>query len=336
MTKNMKNMDILDFTKIILSLMVVAIHSNLFPMILYPWVRLAVPLFFIISSYLLHLKINNSNEHERKMIIKHYIIRMLKLYMFWLIALLPITIYFRKDWFNNGIFSGLGYFILKFFLGSTFKASWYISASIIGTIIVDILSKKNNIKILLLFYILVYLLCCYCSGYVFFFSKSIVMNFFHNIHMNPECSFPVSLIYIYLGSLLSEDRFKINRKINAFLIVISCILLYTEWLLIYKVSGGYNKDSYIFIMPTSFLIFNYIKNIKITINNSKTLRQLSNFIYPLHASVASFNRFFLRKFISNDLLIGMFCFLITLLVCLLGYIIVKHCENKIKILKYSY
>lgn len=37
---------IFDVVKFCLALMVVAIHSKLFPMLLYPWLRLAVPLFF--------------------------------------------------------------------------------------------------------------------------------------------------------------------------------------------------------------------------------------------------------------------------------------------------
>ena len=43
---------IFDIVKFFLSLMVVAIHCELFPLTLYPWLRLAVPLFFVISSYL--------------------------------------------------------------------------------------------------------------------------------------------------------------------------------------------------------------------------------------------------------------------------------------------
>ena len=40
-----ENYDIFDLVKLILSIMIVAIHTSLFPTILYPWLRLAVPLF---------------------------------------------------------------------------------------------------------------------------------------------------------------------------------------------------------------------------------------------------------------------------------------------------
>ena len=64
------NYDILDLTKIVLAFMVVAIHSFLFPEQLYPWLRLAVPLFFIISSFLLFKRMNNRSENEKKEIVK--------------------------------------------------------------------------------------------------------------------------------------------------------------------------------------------------------------------------------------------------------------------------
>ena len=40
-----------DWIKLILSLCILAIHAKVYPMVLFPWLRLAVPLFFIISYY---------------------------------------------------------------------------------------------------------------------------------------------------------------------------------------------------------------------------------------------------------------------------------------------
>ena len=63
-----KNLDILDLVKVILSIIVVGIHINPFGEysgLYYPICRIAVPLFFMISSYLLFSKLkNNSNSKE--------------------------------------------------------------------------------------------------------------------------------------------------------------------------------------------------------------------------------------------------------------------------------
>ena len=278
-----KEYDILDLTKIILSFMVVAIHTKLLPLVLYPWIRLAVPLFFIISSFILYTKINNSPKEDKNNIIKHYIMRLIKLYLFWFIALLPITIYLRRVWFEYGILIGILNIIIKPFLGSTFIASWYIMATIIGTLIVNKLCNKISYKILILLFIFINLICCSFSSYSFLFKN---LNVF-KLYIEPYCSFPVSLIYILLGKLISENKIKIeNKKINLILLLNSCIILFIEWLIIYKINGTYNNDCYIFLIPTSFLVFNYIIDINIKINKAKSLRQLSNFIYPLHGSIA--------------------------------------------------
>lgn len=98
----LKNYDVLDLTKLVLSIMIVAIHTSLFPNILYPWLRLAVPLFFIISSFLLFSKVNNVSLTEKDIVVKNYIIRQLKLYLFWFIILLPLTVIIRKEWIIGG------------------------------------------------------------------------------------------------------------------------------------------------------------------------------------------------------------------------------------------
>ena len=130
-----------DVLKFFLSLIVVTIHVNLTSQILLPWSRIAVPLFFVISSYFLFSKINLTEKYdEQKLILKKYIFRNLKLYAFWFIALLPITLYYRK-WFDAEIFVGFFKFVKAVLFQSTFRASWYIMATIIGTIIVFYLSK---------------------------------------------------------------------------------------------------------------------------------------------------------------------------------------------------
>lgn len=48
----MKKYDIFDLAKFILSISIIALHTRVFSRIIFPWVRLSVPLFFMISSFL--------------------------------------------------------------------------------------------------------------------------------------------------------------------------------------------------------------------------------------------------------------------------------------------
>ena len=331
----MKNYDIFDLTKIVLCIMVIAIHTQLFPKILYPWLRLAVPIFFLISSYLLYSKVNQSAKELKKQIICRYIVRLMKLYVFWFVVLLPITLYVRKDWFINGIVSGILLMIIKFFTGSTFIASWYISASIFGTLIVDFITNRiHNYKLLLVLFVVIYFGCCFTSSYIFLF-KNININSLFKI-FQPHTSFFVGLIYIFLGKLMSDNKIKINKKINIIAIIFFAILLYIEWFLLFKISGIYNNDCYFMLLPLAFLIFNYIKNITICIDNSKIFRQFSNFSYPLHASFARLLNPVLAAFISHNIISSFLSFIITVLVCVMLFWMVKKLECKFKLLKYSY
>ena len=331
----MKNYDILDITKLILCLMVVAIHTELFPMVLYPWLLLAVPLFFIISSYLLYTKINILPKEDRNNMIKKYILRLVKYYLFWFILLLPATMLARREWFDNGIVNGILLFIKNLFLGATFKASWYITATIFGTIIVEKLSIKFNSKILIPLFIFAYIICCCTSSYYFIFNKNKIITIISLI-IEPHFTFLFSLIYIYAGKLIQEKKLKINKKTNVLLIILSCILLYIEWFTIYKINGTFNKPGYLFIVPTAILVFNYIKDIKIVVKNSKVLRQFSSFTYPLHCSAAGILSFVLKKFIDNEVLRTTTNFILTISICILAFYIVKKLESKINVLKYSH
>lgn len=328
----MKKYDILDVTKIVLSIMVVAIHTRIFPTFLYPWLRLAVPLFFVISSWLLFNKIKNSPKEAKTNIIRHYIIRILKMYLFWFIVLLPVTIYARRNWFDQGFGMGIANTVLQTFFGSTFYGSWYLMSSIIGVVVVDKLTDKFSMKVAVTLCIISYIVCTLASGYSFL----LKFNNTYGIIIEPQFSFLASLIYILLGKIFSMNKININKKINVFLLIISCILLFCEWFIIYKITGRYDHDCYLMIAPLAMLIFNQIKDIKIDIKTAKLLRQLSSFIYPLHISLSAIVKNILLKFISDSIVIGIINFITTLLICIAAFIIVKKTEKYIKVLKYSY
>ena len=157
---NEKRNIVFDLSKYILSIMVVAIHSELFPNHLYPWLRIAVPLFFIISSYFLFFKVqqhpNNKNE-----IVRTFIKRNLELYVFWFVVSLPFTIYKRRVWWTGDIFHFFFTVLKNLLFSSTFTASWYITASIWACIILCKVKISKEIAVPCLIYIYIY-----CAVYV--------------------------------------------------------------------------------------------------------------------------------------------------------------------------
>jgi len=326
-----KKLDILDLVKFILSLMIVAIHTNIYPKVLYPWLRLAIPLFLIISSFLLFRKISE-NPKDSKEIVKKYLVRLLKLYLFWFIVLLPYTILIRKWWFDNGILHGLIKSIYSLLFSSTFPASWYLTAIIEGTLVVYLLSKKLNNKILFIIFLLCYILCCISSSYNVFLNLNIFGVF------KPHFCFLVTLIYILIGKMFAEKKININLKYLIILLIVFAIGLFFEWRLIVKYTNSFNKDCYLMLLPVSICIFGIIKNININLKYGRYLRQFSSFIYPLHYFLIFVVNYIFTKFISNFNLLPIYLFVITTIISLICFLMVKWLENKkkFKFLKYSY
>ena len=286
-----QGMDILDLVKLILSFMVVAIHSSLFDPYLYPWLRLAVPLFFIISSYLFFKKVNGcAHSKERNQALKDFALRNLKLYAFWFIVLFPVT-GFLRGWFSMDGEAAVINIIINFFIGSTFVASWFISALIIGVIIIFIASKKVNNTVLLVFGVVLYLLISIRCSYMFVFKDWTDMLYavakFEAYTNSPINSFPAGSPWIIFGKLFADGYFsKIKIKPSAITLGGGAVLLFTEWFLVYCFSGKYNKDFYIMLLPCCLAIFNILIQLKpISIKHAKHMRKISVFVYASHGTL---------------------------------------------------
>ena len=334
--------DILDLTKFILSMMIAAIHSELLPNILYPWLRLAVPLFFAISSFLLFKKINVTPKKQRDSVVTKYVVRQLKLYAFWFIALLPFTIAARLEWFENGFLSGMHLLIKNLLFSSTFIASWFITASIEGTVIVYNLSKRINRKVLFFIFLIVYCICCLISSYSPLFYGNEIINRINSIYSfifpSPVYSFPVALIWIFIGKLFAENHLGFNRKTAAILTCIFSICLYLEWRYVTRLTGDCTISCLFFLLPVVIPLFQLIIGTHITLENGKTLRTVSTITYPLHASLVPVFKRIIRLFISNDTWVSILCFVCTLLACYIASAVIMKLEKRkqFSFLKYAH
>ena len=331
-----------DITKIILSIMIVAIHAQIYPNILFPWLRIAVPLFFMISSYFLFTKINKLKiEEEKEQSIKRYIQRNLKLYFFWFIVLLIPTLIIREYFAEKNILLGICRILKGFAFSSTFKASWYIMSSIIATPIIYNLSKKIKNKTLLAITLVIYILICIRSSYSFILNNfpiiESICNGFEHTFAEPWNSFPVAFFWIACGKCFAEKTIDISKNKNIIILITSTILLYIEWYIIKNISGKNNNDCYLLLAPLSISIFNIIKNIKpFKIKYTKELRNMSTVIYATHATIIASTKILVKyiRILNNANIV----FLLTILTCICTYFIIKILEKRkyMKFLKYSY
>lgn len=322
-----KGLDILDLTKLILSFMVVAIHTGLFSPYLYPWVRLAVPLFFMISSFLFFKKVNSCQHSKEKVqALKTFVVRNLKLYAFWFVVLFPIS-GFLRGWFEMDGEDAVVNIIINFFIGGTFVASWFISALLIGVIVIFI-AHKNNMNNTLLFVIgvILYLLISIRSSYMFVFRDWTSMLYkvaTYEAYMNsPINSFPAGIPWIIFGKLFADGYFsKIKIKPSAITLGVGSVLLFTEWFLVKHFSQKFDKDFYLMLLPCCLAIFNILIQLKpINLKYAKEMRKISVFVFASHGSLAPCLRYAF-KYIGFTMP-SVVIYLLTLIICVGAAILV--------------
>ena len=322
-----KNIDIL---KYILSIFIIMIHLG-WTYNYMVFTRMAVPIFFIISSYLFFKKVNNSPENS-KHIYQKFLRRSVGLYIFWFILLLPLT-YSIRGWETLDYKNLLNTIILSITIKSSFPASWYISAYIIGISLTYWLRKHD--KFILLIGIIGYIVCCLMSNYIF------LLDYISNGYAIREYfmkysiynSFPVGLIFIYLGKILST---RTVHKIQYYLIgtIIGIILLYIENTIICKFGIPEHNDCFMsncLLSPCMFMLILSLPQFKY-ISNSQWLRNLSTIYYCSHLSIIIVIRQLYPGFS------GLIYLTTTIALCtFMGMILIYMSRlNNFSILKYSY
>ncbi len=329
-----KNYDILDVTKIILSILIVCIHTELLPDICYPILRMAVPLFFIISSYLFFSKVKMAEtETEQNGMLKQYLLRNGKLYLFYFILTLPITIMKRK-WYVYGAMS-IMMFLRSLLFGSTFVASWYIVASMIGTATVFFLSRKLNSWVITGIGVVSYMVGCIASNYYYLFYNitafQSAMDQFEIIFPSAYASFFVSILWIQIGKIFAEHNFSAYNKNVKWILLFSLMLLYAERAIIMHFQFARENDCYLMLIPVCSSIFLLLMQFPIqNVSSAKTLRACSIMIYALHGSLLPIIRKLIEWWQFNDTVSSYILFIITIILCLI------YCLAVLKLEKYEH
>lgn len=283
-----------DILKLVLAILIVGIHSTGAGMILRPVFRLAVPLFFIISSYLFFLKqCTLSSWRERYKGLKKYAKRILLLYLFWFLLLLPFTIYYR-EWYVDFGPEKLITIARSFFFGSTFVASWFLMASLIGVTIVWLLSSlKVKNSVILVIGVVIYMLCCLVSNYYNLLSHcpSFVKAYtcYTDIFTQPFNSFPCSILFVGIGKNLAEKELSPSNKLLWIVLFFSMVLLYVEFYITQHYFKAYYDDCFLLLPVACACIFMLIgqSSPRKTGYDTIKLRTYSTIIYCCHGTLLS-------------------------------------------------
>lgn len=334
-----------DLSKFLASLLVIAIHTHPFWCVnndidyySTSFCRIAVPYFFISSSFLFFRKSNPD--------IKHYTKRLLILYAVWFLIELPIVYHRFFVAYERPLPFQIANFVRCLIFNNTWLASWYIMASILAVAIVYYLSKHLSNKWLLMIGCAAYLLSLSCSSYSG--AVDLLLNerlrYYHALVsylFMPANSFIVALLFIVLGKIVAE-RFNNNQKNNntivtdssrsvMLLFLIISVLLWGIEVYMIKWSVSIN-DAFLALPFVTVCGFVLILNAKIHIEpeTSRVLRYMSILVYILHPVLSLLN----QRFCGMSY--GLLLFSITLIESLfIAWLIVKL-SPKLSFLKWLY
>ncbi|WP_029904387.1 acyltransferase [Prevotella sp. 10(H)] len=254
---------ILDYFKIILSLLVITIHTqSLFDEdSVYGWLisngiaRIAVPCFFIISGYFINKKL------EDKQVLKEYLLHILLVYIIWSLIYLP-TYYNTIEPRSLITFALMGYYHL-----------WFLPALIIGIIMLAVVEKifQNNLFVLLSGIIL------FVAGYIMENADMPYRSFCNGIFFG----YPFLALGWYIRK---KDLIKNIPNIYLYpLILISLCTLIIESYCGYKNEFYHNLFiSLMVLCPVLFMLI--LKNSK-SISKGNSAGKLSAAIYYVHILV---------------------------------------------------
>ena len=330
--------------------MIVAIHVSPFPgdvrQATLPIFRVAVPLFFLFSSYFLFKKIlSEHSKAQQRRILRRYVVRTAILYLFWYVVLFLPTLSYRKDtyqaWFSQGIVPGSIHYVASVLFSSTFKASWYLPASIIGATIAFLLLDRRKLSILVAGFC--FLLSCASSNYFGAMPDSILMviRLFNKLG-SPYNSFPIATFWMILGrelarNITSTSMVVLKRNSGPLLLcsLIGLALLFLERLAIVSSDISRADDCYISLPLTVIPLFLFIicqSELRIPERTSSFLRMSSTVTYCAHATLGFVIPEAFPSFTGAKL------FLLVLLICWSLSALIALGENKpgLKLLKYSH
>ena len=268
-----KSYDSFDLFKFIVSFMVMIVHTRIFGDSrfhwLHPWCRILIPVYFMISAFLFFSKYDRLPEDKRNPYL------WLTLYLFWFIVFLPFTIVYR-DYHHKGIVFFLGTILL----GSSFPASWYLMALVIGIIFVAKLDRGVGKNIVPVIAFLFFFLCLGQHTWRVLADKtSFLPKIYNATEISYTASFFIAIIWVWIGRLFVKFRKRViavNKKTVAAAFVCSLILLFFDDKWLYD-RGLFTmkNDVYFFCLLAGPLFFWLIWKMDIHLPHAKTMRCMS-------------------------------------------------------------
>ena len=267
------------YTKLVLAIIVVAIHSGLKMSIQNEQVKLvveyaeslAVPLFFCITGYLLEERLSHNRDAERKIIVAS-LMKYVRIYVVVSIIYIPLTVYgtFKELRESSNLYVAV-YNLIKnyFFVGEQFYSwqLWYLLATIFGMAVLLLVPHKHWHELLLYscaFFALAYVINCFQGTRII---KLTIVN--GRLFTGPS--------YILLGMLVKREHKPLSRSGGIIAPILACfcsVLLKIPY-------STTNIVAFLSVPWILGIVMKYSKNCY-QVGFSKECREISSIIYFSH------------------------------------------------------
>lgn len=282
MTNNIKSIHLVDITKFVAALLVVAIHAQplryneaLRIWLFWPIVSLAVPYFLIISSYFFW---NRETPNLKK-----YLCRIGLLYVVWLMIDSPIL---YKQLFSNGASfqHNILIFLRGLFFGQTFPGSWYLCCSIWAiSISYFFWKKKIRMRIML------------CLGIILYFTGKIILYFlsilpepiansagmFYRVYGIMQISTFSYFIYVFMGYWLVVEKKYFEAFRSKWWLIIGLLITILELSFNHIYEFPISVIAPLFIIPWLF-VYTVTTSFSISDSVALRLRKMSTLVFFIH------------------------------------------------------
>lgn len=313
-----KKFNSLDICKLLMAFCVVAIHTNplahctitLVKNIYNSFVSMAVPFFFLSSGFLLAQKFQHPfSEKENEIIIKKYLIKIVKLFLIWTALYLPLAIINFIVEGTDALTAVLKYMRGFFFIGEQYNSwhLWYLLSTIYSLILILILFKlKLSLRKIVVIGCIIFIFSIGISYFADYKgtlpSVAVLMKKLINISIANGRIF-TGMFYIPIGIMLSMKKTSVRTAM---------IMLVGGYLLNVFVENHYLSS--IIVGVSSIGFFCVVKSL--TLPNSRFYpfaRKMSTVIYFIHMYIWSFY----YKVIYGIKTFGIDSFLVTSGICLI-------------------
>lgn len=278
----MKRNSSIDVLKFICAFCVVTIHSGFGGnVVIEPFLRCAVPIFFMISGYFIYNKIVR-NDVGRIIIDARRILKIL------LISAAAYTPPLLADHYLLGIDFGTSYktIVNTIFFNDTYPVAphlWYLSAYIYVLVIVALTVKSQKwLKLQHLSFALYTFVILMLYIWFFFKGKGINPVYYRNFLFE-------GLPFFCTGALISQYKSKLPKIHKRHLYIITVILVFLSYIEFKALANnGIKTDIYFFTLPLSMTVVIASLKTKVSSNNILAYlgREYSLPLYIVHLFIA--------------------------------------------------